>query len=48
MKKQVTKIRRTISIDMKLNKIMEDLLLNKSKYIEQLIMRDMIKINYKK
>lgn len=43
MKKEITKIRRTISIDVELDKIMENLILNKSKYIEWLIIQDMEK-----
>ena len=39
------KTRRTISIDKELNLKMEELILNKSKYIEWLIIQDMKKNN---
>jgi hypothetical protein len=49
MKKEITKVNRSISIDKKLDIIMENLILNKSKYIEWLIIQDMQKNNlYKK
>jgi len=43
MKKEITKIKRTISIDKKLDIVMENLMINKSKYIEWLIIQDMTK-----
>ena len=43
MEKEITKVNRSISIDKKLDTIMEDLILNKSKYIEWLIIQDMQK-----
>ncbi len=43
MKKEITKVNRTVSIDKKLDTIMENLMMNKSKYIEWLIIQDMTK-----
>jgi hypothetical protein len=43
MKKEIKKVNRSISIDKKLDTIMENLILNKSKYIEWLIIQDMQK-----
>lgn len=43
MKKEITKVNRSISIDKKIDIIMENLILNKSKYIEWLIIQDMQK-----
>lgn len=44
MKKQKSKIKRSISIDKKLNNLMNDTISNKSKYIEWLIYQDLKKI----
>lgn len=41
MEKEVTKVNRSISIDKKLDIIMKNLILNKSKYIEWLIIQDL-------
>ena len=43
MKKKITKIKRTISIDRNLDKDMDDTISNKSKYIEWLIYQDLKK-----
>lgn len=45
MKREITKKKRTISIDRNLDNIMEELISNKSKYIEWLIYQDMINKN---
>lgn len=46
MKKPITKIKRTISIDKNLDDAMNDIISNKSKYIEWLILQDMKKTGY--
>jgi len=43
MKRKITKIKRTISIDRNLDKAMEVTISNKSKYIEWLIYQDLKK-----
>ena len=49
MKNGITKVKRTISLDKKLYLAMEQLILNKSKYIEWLIIQDIQKYGlYKK
>ena len=45
MDKQKTKINRTVSIDRNLNKLMNNKISNKSKYIEWLIYQDLKNIN---
>lgn len=46
MKKPITKIKRTISIDKNLDNTMNEIISNKSKYIEWLILQDMKKNGY--
>ena len=46
MEKLKTKINRTVSIDRKLDNLMNDTISNKSKYIEWLIYQDLKKCNY--
>jgi hypothetical protein len=43
MNKQITKTKRTISIDRHLDNIMNEKIINKSKYIEWLIYQDLKK-----
>lgn len=43
MEKEITKVGRTVSIDKKLDIIMNDTITNKSKYIEWLIFQDLKK-----
>ena len=43
MKKQITKIKRSISIDKNLDNLMNETISNKSKYIEWLIYQDLKK-----
>jgi len=43
MRKSITKIKRTISIDRNLNNEMNKTIFNKSKYIEWLIYQDLLK-----